>query len=178
MKKDVSVGVGVCVMEMLSAATQSSTDTEGQAGKPEWHSVPAAARAVLREPSAPWQRWVCGQDWLECREETFGIIWKWLWDFYGEREGSTRRDMGIAWLCGGEQGEAVCVCVSAENVCNGLCDQLCVSVWYAGICLCTCWEYGLSLAAGWTWACSCGSLASICLLGLVFPAHWVPWRNP
>lgn len=53
--------------------------------------------------------------------------------------------MGIAWLCGGEQGEAVCVCVSAENVCNGLCGQLCVSVWYAGICLCTCWEYGLSL---------------------------------
>lgn len=70
-----------------------------------------------------------------------------LWDymkvimgFLRERAGSTRRDMGIAWLCGGEQGEAVCVCVSAENVCNGLCDQLRVSVWYAGICLCTCWE--------------------------------------
>lgn len=56
MKKDVSVEVGVCVMKVSTAATQSSTDTQGQAGKPEYHSVPAAPRAVLREPSVPWQR--------------------------------------------------------------------------------------------------------------------------
>lgn len=34
-KKEVSAGVGVCVMKVSSAATQRSTDTQGQAGKPE-----------------------------------------------------------------------------------------------------------------------------------------------
>lgn len=35
MKKDVSGGAGVCVIKASSPATQRSTDTQGQAGKPE-----------------------------------------------------------------------------------------------------------------------------------------------
>ena len=40
-----------------------------------------------------------------------------------EREGSKRRDMGIAWPVRGEQDRAVgaaCACMSAECVCAGL----------------------------------------------------------
>lgn len=92
--------------------------------------------------------WNAGKSPLGLYESDYGI-------FRGvtkgrERKGLTRRDMEMAWLSGGEQG--VSVCVSVEHVCDGLCGWLCVSVSYTGICLGTCWEDMLSLAAGWTWA--------------------------